>query len=333
MTRHGWRRGPETDTEPGLRHALEARAALEEAVRAYFRDEGFVEVTTPVALPSPNLDPNVRPVPVTIRDFNGRPSHFWLHTSPELSMKKLVARGAGSIFQIARVFRDGEMTRLHSHEFSMLEWYRVQADYEDAIRDTIRVIRAACSSVTGSGMVTFAGTQYDLAGPWEELTMAEAFQRHAGVGSWDRESLALALEDLGHRPEAGSSRQDLFFRLYVEAVEPHLGVDRPTIIRDYPEFLGTMAKPREDDEQILERFEVYIGGLELANGFTELSDAGQLRERMEAVIGELHDEGVRGLSVDEEFLDAMEDLPPCAGVSVGMDRLAMIAMDVQDIAE
>jgi lysyl-tRNA synthetase class 2 len=306
---------------------------MEEAVRAYFNDEGFVEVTTPAVVPHPNLDPNIRPVPVTIADLSGGSFRNWLHTSPELSMKKLLARGSGSIYQIGPVFRDEEHTRCHRLEFSMLEWYRVDADYEDAIRDTIRVIRAVHRAVTDEYELNFGGRSYDLEGQWEEITMAEAFRRYAGVDSLTHADLAEALEDLGYKVGADPGIEDLFFHVYVDAVEPYLGAERPTIIKDYPSFLGTMARPREDDPHFLERFEVYIAGLELANGYTELTDAVELAERMEKVLMGLSADGVEGLSIDDLFLEAMADLPPCAGVSVGMDRLAMLALDLDDISQ
>jgi len=316
-----------------LRSVLEARAAMEEAVRAWFNEEGFVQVTTPIAVPHPNLDPNVRPVPVSIRDFHGFPADLWLHTSPELSMKKLLGMGSGSIYQIGPVFRDGERTRLHRCEFTMLEWYRVNAGYEDAIRDTIRVFRAACRAATGGEKTEFAGLEYDLSEPWEELTMAEAFRRHAGLEFWDADEMRETLEGMGSAVEPGSTVQNLFFQLYLEKVEPELGARRPAIIKDFPAFLGTMAGPKPGDQEVLERFEVYIGGVELANGYTEFRDPGILRERMESAAGDLGRDGVKGLSVDEDFLAAMMDMPPCAGVSVGMDRLAMIALDASDISQ
>ena len=306
---------------------------MEEAVRVYFNDEGFVEVTTPVVVPHPNLDPNIRPVPVNIADLSGESYRSWLHTSPELSMKKLLAKGSGSIYQIGPVYRDEEHTRLHRCEFSMLEWYRVDADYEDAIRDTIRVVRAVCRAVTDGEELIFGGRSYDLAQQWEEITMAEAFRRYAGVESLSHDDLVEALENLGYRIGVESDIEDLFFHVYVETVEPSLGVERPTIIKDYPSFLGTMARPREDDPHTLERFEVYIAGLELANGYTELTDSVELAVRMEKVLTDLSVDGVEGLTIDDQFLEAMVDLPPCAGVSVGMDRLAMLALDAQDIAQ
>lgn len=306
---------------------------MERAVRDYFNDEGFVEVTTPAVVSHPNLDPNIFPVPVTIDDPGTGADLRWLHTSPELSMKKMLAKGSGSIYQLGPVFRDREHTRYHRCEFSMLEWYRVEADYEDAIRDTIRVIRAVHRAVTDEYELTFGGRSYDLEDQWEEVTMAEAFSRYAGIGSLSRDDLAEGLENLGYRIGAEADTEDLFFRVYVDAVEPSLGIERPTIVKDYPSFLGTMAKPREDDPHTLERFEIYIAGLELANGYTELTDSVELAGRMEKVLADLSREGLQGLTIDEEFLEAMADLPPCAGVSVGMDRLAMLVLDAQDISQ
>lgn len=329
----------EEDVIPGLtvkmeiRSVIKARAAMEEAVRVWFNDEGFVQVTTPIAVPHPNLDPSVRPVPVSIRDFHGRLAHLWLHTSPELSMKKLLAMGSGSIYQIGPVFRDGERTRLHRWEFTMLEWYRVNADYEDAIRDTIRVFRTACRAVTGGERVNFGGLEFDLSEPWEESTMAEAFLRYAGLESWDADEMHQILEGMGSPVERGSTVEDLFFQLYLEKVEPELGVLRPAIVKDFPAFLGTMAGPKPGSPDVLERFEVYIGGVEVANGYTELREPGILRERMESAADDLAGDGVEGLSVDEDFLEAMVKMPPCAGVSVGMDRLAMIALNADDISQ
>ena len=312
---------------------LEARAAMDEAVRAYFNNEGFLEVKTPVLVEHPNLDPNIRPIPVSITDPTGNSRMHWLHTSPELTMKKLLARGSGSVYQITPAFRDEELTKLHRQEFSMLEWYRVDADYEDAIRDTIRVIRSVCSAVMDDEELVFGGRHYDLADQWDEITMAEAFERYAGVKTLAHDDLLEALEDLNYRVDPGLTTEDLFFHLYVHSVEPCLGIDAPTIIKDYPSFLGTMARPREDDRHVLERFEVYIAGLELANGYSECDDTAELQARMEKVAADLAADGVAGLTVDDEFLEAMDDLPACAGVSLGMDRLAMLVLDAPDISQ
>ena len=312
---------------------LKARAAMVGAIRAYFSGRGFMEVATPLALPHPNLDPNVRPVPVTVHDFDGNPRRLWLHTSPELAMKKLLARGAGSIFQVVPVFRDGEVTSSHRCEFTMLEWYRSGAGMEEAVSDAREVIRAACRAAAGSGSIRWGGKSFDLDGPWHRLSMAEAFRRHAGVGALNRTEMALALRSLGYSGLEGLETEELFHRLYLEKVEPNLGREAPAVVSGFPSFLGTMARPSAEDPDVLDRFEVFVGGLELANGYAELADPDELRARMEDALRSLDPEGSRGLTVDGEFLDLMSDLPPCAGVSVGVDRLLMLALGCGDIGQ
>jgi len=312
---------------------LKARAAMEKAVRAYFDMEGFMEVTTPIALPFPNLDPNIRPVPLMIRDFSGCPHRHWLHTSPELSMKKLIALGAGSIFQLAQVFRDEESTVHHRCEFTMLEWYRMGADYEDAIQDAVKIIQKACRSVRGSSSLSRSGTVWDLAAPWEDMTMLEAFSRYAGVDSFSKQEMTAALGKRGYSCDPDAGPEDSFFRLYVDVVEPELGREKPTIVRDFPDFLGTMARPKPGSPGVLERFEIFIDGLELANGYSELTDAQELRRRMERVRESLESDGVQGLVIDDGFLEAVRRLPDCAGVSLGMDRLAMLLLEADDIGQ
>ena len=248
-------------------------------------------------------------------------------------MKMLLAAGIGSIFQICKVFRDGEVTPQHRREFTMLEWYRVEADYRDAMRDVVEIIRRVSRSAGGEGVIQWAGAGYDLEGPWETLTLSEAFRRYAGVESFSRDDMAGALSSRGYGTVDGERDEDLFFRIYLEEVEPNLGKEKPTIVTDYPDFLGTMAKPRDDAPTLLERFEVFIGGVELANGYSELTDADVLRARMDRVRSGLEADGVEGLTLDEEFLDAVGSLPRCAGVSVGMDRLAMLVLGVEDISQ
>ncbi len=316
-----------------INRVLHARAALEGAVRAYFNGEGFLEVTTPAALPFPNLDPHIRPIPLSIRDFSGRIHRHWLHTSPELSMKKLVARGAGDIYQIGPVFRDEEITPHHRSEFSMLEWYRTGADYDEVIEDTVNVIKSCCRSLQGSTRFSRSGRDWDLAGPWEDLTMLEVFGRYAGVDSFTESAMTSALQAAGYAGGLGAGLEDLFFRIYVDIVEPELGKEKPTIVRDFPDFLGTMARPKPGPPGFLERFEVFIDGLELANGYSELTEAEELRGRMERVRVSLESDGVEGLAIDGDFLDAVRGLPDCAGVSLGMDRLAMLLLGANDISQ
>ncbi len=315
----------------GLRRLLRARSAMEAAVRSFFAARGFLEVSTPAALPHPNLDPHVRPVPLVLRDPAGSPRPFWLQTSPELSMKKLVARGSGSIFQIARVFRDGEVSPRHRPEFSMLEWYRVGGGWRDVLRDAREVMAEAARAVTGGTTVRFGGRGCDLAGEWEETTVAEALRRRTGAKSLARKDLADALRARGMPPRGDEPRDELFFRLYLEA-EQSFGTDRPAALTGFPSFLGTMARPVPGDEDTLERFELYAGGMELANGYGELTDRAEQERRLEETRQTLEGEGVAGLTMDREFLEAVGELPPCAGVSIGLDRLLMLLLGKEDIS-
>jgi len=306
---------------------------MEKAVRAYFDAQGFTEVRTPVALPFPNLDPNVKPVAMWLEDFDGNRSRYWLHTSPELAMKMLLAEGAGDIYQISSVFRDGEVTLMHRPEFTMLEWYRQDTDYNDAIVDTTQVVKAVCSHVNGSHILSWAGQKFDLDGHWEQLTMLEAFRKHADVDSFDREEMSGRLAEGGTRIDRKQPVEEVFLRLFVEKVEPYLGMEAPTIIKDFPGFLGTMAMPVRENPDLLERFEVYIGGVELANGYSELTDAEELKVRMGKVKDSLTQAGVEGLNISPDFLEAVKRLPRCSGVSVGMDRLLMLCLGKEDISE
>lgn len=215
----------------------------------------------------------------------------------------------------------------------MLEWYRAGADYRGVMKDTMAVIGAAARAVRGEERALLSGKAYDLAGPWEEITMADAFRRYADVGSWDARELREALRGSVPDPDPGMTLEDLFFHLYVGKVEPELGREGPVIVKDFPAFLGTMARPSEKDPSVLERFEVYIAGVELANGYTEFSDRAEICGRMAVALRGLEKEGVAGLTLDEDFLDALSGMPPCAGVSLGMDRLAMLLLDAPDIAQ
>jgi len=314
-----------------LRRLLGARQACEAAVRAWFTGRGFTEVTTPVALPHPNLDPHVLPVPVALRDFSGSSRTLWLQTSPELAMKKLVARGSGSIFQIARVFRDGEVTPRHRPEFSMLEWYRVGAGWREVRDDAVAVVAAAARAVNGTPVARRGGRDHDLEGGWEEVTVGEALRRETGARSLSRQDLAAALQAGGEPVRGDEPRDELFFRLYLRA-EPRFGLSRPAAVCGFPAFLGTMARASACDPEVLERFELYAGGLELANGYTELTDAAEQARRLKETRDALSAEGVPGLTVDPEFLQAVGELPPCAGVSIGLDRLMMLLLGKEEIA-
>ncbi len=312
---------------------LKFRERVADTVHSFFKREGFTEVETPMLVPSPGLEPHLDPFSVSAA---GQPPAY-LPTSPEYAMKKLLAAGSGSIFQICKAFRAEPPTAHHLPEFTMLEWYRVGAGYEAAMDDCERLCAAVAEAVCGGTTVAWQGSSVDFAPPFERVTVRDAFRRHAGLGLTFDESL----EDLRHLANDASvtlspddTWDDAFFKVFIERVEPHLGAGRPTILRDYPARMAALSRIKPDDPLACERFELYAGGLELANAFGELTDAAEQRRRFEADNTERRRLGKPDLPIDEELLAALESgMPECAGAALGLDRLMMLLADAPDIRD
>jgi lysyl-tRNA synthetase class 2 len=289
------------------------RGQLTAATRAFFTARGYMEVETPYAVPAPGEE-------VHLRAFGLRPGGKYLHTSPEFAMKKLLAGGAGPIFQFARVWRDEPASPTHAPEFTMLEWYRPGATLAGLMDETEFLIRAVLPPV-----VHWGGCEVSFAS-FERITIEEAFARHAGV-----ELLATADDAPALAAAAGISRrdgenwEDLFFRLLLERVEPRIGRDRPTFLTHWPAAQAALARRDPADPRVAERFELYAAGLELANAFVELTDAAEQRARFIADRARRHALHGPDWTLDEDFLAAVSQLPPCAGIALGFDRLAMLA--------
>jgi elongation factor P--(R)-beta-lysine ligase len=311
---------------------LDRRASLTLAVRGFFHARGYMEVETPYAVSTPGEEVHLRAFP-TMRDHpDGFKVPLWLHTSPEFAMKRLLVAGAGPIFQIARVWRNGEASKLHAPEFTMLEWYRPEAGMDELITETTDLLRAVLPPV-----VTCRGISTEL-GRIERLTMADAFTRHVGVDLLAIGEDAMALAAAAHiRLRDGETWEDLFFRLLLERIEPHLGRDHPTFLTHWPAAQAALARRDPADPRVAERFELYVCGIEVANAFVELTDPVEQRTRF------LQDRARRALEgtdpqqdwpLDEDFLAAMaHGLPACAGIALGFDRLAMIAAGADRIGQ
>ena len=300
---------------------LRRRARLAAATRAFFTARGYAEVETPYAVPVPGEEVHLRAFATERELTDGRRERLWLHTSPEFAMKKLLAGGVGPIFQLARVWRNGEGSDLHAPEFTMLEWYRPGADLDSLIAETTEFLRAVLPPV-----VTCRGVTTQLAAP-ERLTMAEAFSRHVGADllatAEDAPGLAAAA---GVRLRAGETWEDLFFRLLLERVEPRIGRDRPTFLTHWPAAQAALARRDPADPRIAERFELFVCGIELANAFVELTDPQEQRARFEADRARRHALTGADWPLDEDFLAALaHGMPQSAGIALGFDRLAMIA--------
>ena len=308
---------------------LRRRALLTEATRAFFAARGYVEVATPYAVRTPGEEVHLRAFRTEREDTDGTREALWLHTSPEFAMKKLLVAGSGPIFQLARVWRNGEGSELHSAEFTMLEWYRPGADMDSLIDEAMALLRAVLAPV-----VTCRGVTTDLS-RYERLTVAEAFARDVGADVLASAGDARALADAAHtRLRDDETWEDLFFRLLLERVEPKLGRAHPTFLTHWPAAQAALARRDPADPRVAERFELFVCGMELANAFAELTDANEQRARFEADRARRHAMGGSDWPLDEEFLAALAfGMPQCAGIALGFDRLAMIASGAQRIEQ
>ena len=309
---------------------LQARIRLQAAMRRWFATEGFFEVETPILQVAPGAEVHLTGFATDWKLPDGEERERWLHSSPELAMKKLLAGGIERLFQFARVFRNAEGSALHHPEFTMLEWYRAGAGYETIMEDC-----AALLGLTGVKELRWQDKFCDPHAVPERLTVAEAFGRYAGVDLFSTigraEELARAS---GIAMHAGDSWDDVFFRIMFEKIEPRLGMGRPTILCEYPISMAALARAKHSDPRVAERFELYCCGVELANAFGELTDPAIQRARLQA---DLDDKerlyGVRW-PVDEDFLAALDHgLPQCSGIALGFDRLVMLATGASHIEE
>jgi lysyl-tRNA synthetase class 2 len=296
----------------GVGPKLAARARALRSVRAYFEREGFVEVETPLAVPAPGVDRNIEAI---------RAEPGWLITSPELEMKRLLVAGIPRQFQLARVHRRDESGSLHESEFTLLEWYRAFAGQEDILRDTEALVAETVEALRGRReLLTFEGRRIDVTPPFARESVADAFRRYAGV---DEVS------------ELAATEPDRYFRLLVERVEPALArLDRPVFLLEYPSSEAALARRCENDPRFAERFELYIGGVELCNGYGELTDPVEQRRRFEAEALQRAELGQTVYPINERFLAALEaGMPPAGGNALGFDRLLMLATGARAIQD
>jgi lysyl-tRNA synthetase class 2 len=286
------------------RTRLELRCRVLNAVREFFLNIGFLEVQTPVRTPAPAPEVHIDAIPA---------DGWFLAASPELYMKRLLAAGYEKIFQISPVFRRGEVGRLHHPEFTLLEWYRLGADYTALQEDCETLLRFVCQAAGREGGWFYRGRLIEMEGPWQRYTVREAFGRFAG---WEP----------GADPD-----QDRFDVDMVEKVEPNLGFPLPCFLVDYPASQAALARLKSEDPSVAERFELYWAGLELANGFSELTDPTEQRQRFEAANEARRRAGRVAYPLAETFLQSLDHLPACAGIALGVDRLIMLLSDADHI--
>lgn len=322
--------------------ALKIRSEIAKATRAFFSQEGFLEVETPALQRSPGLEPHLRAFSTelagTLPEDKGT---AYLHTSPEYAMKKLLVAGLPRIFQLARVFRNGERSATHHPEFTMLEWYRANAEYRELIGDLSGLFGVVADVLGPNRWMTFADKRCDPQSEIEVISVADAFGKYVQIDlvatiddptNPDPRPLAELAEGLGYRCAPDDRWDDVFFRLFLDRIEPNLGIDCPTVLTDYPACMAALARLKSEDPRLCERFELYVCGLELANAFGELTDAGEQRRRFEADLAFRQSRYGDQLPVDEDFLSALEfGMPPSAGIALGFDRLVMLATGMASV--
>jgi len=314
-----------------VRPFLAARTAITRAVREWFDAQGFVEIETGILQVSPGNETHLHAPRTELLAAGGERVTRYLRTSPEFSCKKLLAAGETKIFELARVFRDRERGELHLPEFTMLEWYRANASYDAVMADSI-VIIAHAAQATGIGRFSFRGKVADPFAEPELLTVASAFDRFAGIdllatiadGSGDRDRLA-AMAANKARISDDDTWSDIFSKILVEHVEPHLGQGRLTVLFEYPAPEAALARTKASDPRVAERFEIYACGVELANGFGELTNAREQRLRFMQAMDEKQRRYGERYPLDDDFLDAVGHMPDASGVALGFDRLVMLA--------
>ncbi len=331
------------------RPALEARRAAVKGVRAYFQAEGFLEVETPALQVSPGVERHIRPFATQLTDDRtGASAARFLHTSPEVAMKKLLAGGLPKIVQLCQVYRNGERTERHHPVFTMLEWYRADADYTAMMTDAVKVLqsvaKAAHRANATDGKLHWRGHTCDPDAAVERLTVQDAFRRETGIDLLATvddpdapmptpEKLAAAAKNAGIASSPNDTWEDLFFRVMLERIEPKLGQGAPTILCEYPSALAALARRKPGDPRVAERFELYACGVELANAYSELTDASEQRRRFahdRALYETLYGDAP---PIDEDFLAALDHLAPCAGTALGFDRVVMLAVGAEKIED
>jgi len=336
-----WHPDSLTERLPNLR----VRADVTSILRRYFLEDGFLEVETPILQVCPGMEPHLRVFETELEDaFGEHRATRYLHTSPEFSMKKLLVAGVPKMFQFARVFRNGESSATHHPEFTMLEWYRSGVNYQSLMKDCGALLQLT-AEVSGRVDVAFHGVHCRLDAEPQRISVAETFDRYAGIDlpkvvgapddpEPDPRPLAAEARRIGLSVSPNDRWEDIFFKVMLEHIEPRLGSGAPTILYDYPVCQAALSRRKPDDPRFAERFELYVAGVELANGFSELTDPEEQARRFD------EDAALRkklygtDRPVDHDFLGALQfGMPESAGIALGVDRLVMLAAGAHHIRD
>jgi elongation factor P--(R)-beta-lysine ligase len=330
---------------PSLLPQYLIREQVIDGIRTYFKQQGFHEVETPLLVASPGTEPylDVFETELQLQEENGdriqKKGH--LLTSPEYALKKLLAAGLGNIFEICKSFRNNEgRSSRHNPEFTIVEWYHVNADYTDVMTDCEQLLTYLVTQIKKSDgkKLVYQGKEYNLTTPWPRISVAEAFQKYVGVSTddlLDREALASAAQHKGYHVTAETNWDDLFYQLFLNEIEPQLAaMNSPVFVHDYPVSQAALSEKKKDDPRFAERFELYLAGYELGNAFTELRNAEEQEQRLREEMAVRQQLAKQTYPIDQDFIEALRSgFPPTGGIAVGVDRLVMLLADVPTIEE
>ena len=329
------------DRHADRKSALIRRGAIKRALRGHLENQGFTEVECGILAVSPGNEAHLHAFASEMIGTDGRRGPVFLHTSPEFAAKKLLAAGEEKIFEFARVFRNRERGPLHAPEFTMLEWYRAHQPYAVVMQDCLDLLGLAAEAAEVETFV-FRDRRCDPRAAPDRISMADAFAFHAGIellptlspqGDGNRDALAARARRAGFEVNPDDSWADIFSKILAARVEPKLGLERPTILYEYPACEAALARRCAHDARLAERFELYACGVELANGFGELTDPVEQRARFESEMAQMRRVYGAAYPIDEDFLAALAVMPPASGVALGFDRLVMLATHAPHIEQ
>ena len=331
----------EIKDNPRLRNNFETRIKIIKLIREFFWSQNFLEAETQIAARLPGQEPYLNPIPVIFHELDGAETRMHLQTSPEFALKKLLAAGYEKIFQICKSFRDYEQFGgNHNTEFTMIEWYRAPGTLEDIMDDTEKLFKYVAEKL-GISEVEHKNKKVNVTGEWERLSMREVWKKYVGVELNDyltSEKMAELVKGRGFMAQASEPFEDLFFKIFLNEVESKLGMEKPIMIYGYPEQMCSLSRLSKNDSRYAERFELYIGGLELANAFGELTDAVEQKKRLEADKEKRAQLGKETWPVDPDFINAIKQIgdanfPSVGGTALGIDRMGMLFIGAKDINE
>ncbi len=306
---------------------IEKKAKILKAIRYYFDKTDAIEVLTDILRPFPNLDSNIYPLKVEFFNEKYEKKIGYLHTSPELEMKKILSQEKRDIYQITKVFRNYEGSSKHKTEFTMLEWYRVGYTLEDLMEDTKNIFIETAISIHKKTKIIFNGKIYDLS-KWEKISVDEAFYKFANVYPDEYEKMLKIIKEKIHYGSGEIDYETAFFLIYSQLVEPNLGKENPTFIYDYPPKFSALAKVVNGKGK---RFEAYINGLELVNGYFEENNPEEVKKRLLEDTEKKFKENKENFPIDEDFIKSLKNMPECSGASLGVDRLIMVLLNKDNI--